>query len=140
MKMFPKHLPFKKYHKVNKSFLSLLEQKAFFPSFCEYGIQAKESGKLTFKQIEACRRTLRRGLGKAGYFRIRVFTNSPVYTKPIASRMGKGKGGLSHWIAPIQKGQVIFEINCSTKEQAYYVLNKASSKLPIKIKIVSLKF
>jgi ribosomal protein L16/L10AE len=55
---------FKKFHKFNFIFLTSLEQKAFFLRFGQYGLQAKESGKLTFKQIEACRRTLRRGISK----------------------------------------------------------------------------
>jgi ribosomal protein L16/L10AE len=55
---------FKKFHKFNFNFLTSLEQKAFFLRFGQYGLQAKESGKLTFKQIEACRRTLRRGISK----------------------------------------------------------------------------
>lgn len=68
MKAFPSNLKFKKYHKANKSFLQLVEQKVFFPQSGEYAIQALESGKLTFKQIEACRRTLRRGITKAGNY------------------------------------------------------------------------
>ena len=64
MKMYPKRLVFKKYHKVNKNYFSLLEQKVFFPTEGRFAIQSIEPGKLTFKQIEACRRTLRRGFGK----------------------------------------------------------------------------
>lgn len=64
MKTFPNNLEYKKYHKVNKNFLTLLEQKFFFPLEGNFAIQAAESGKLTYKQIEACRRTIRRGLGK----------------------------------------------------------------------------
>lgn len=66
MKMFPSNLKFKKYHKANKVFFSLFERKVFFPLDGEFAIQASEAGKLTFKQIEACRRTIRRGLGKLG--------------------------------------------------------------------------
>lgn len=57
----------------------------------EYAIQAQESGKLTFKQIESCRRALRRGLGKSARILFRIFTSVPVSKKPIASRMGKVK-------------------------------------------------
>ena len=140
MKMFPSNLLFKKYHKANKNFLQLNDQKSFFPLFCEFALQTEEAGKLTYKQIESCRRTIRRGLGKKGVFKIRLFTSVPVSSKPISSRMGSGKGGISHWIAPIKKGQVIFEINCFSKEQAFFILTKASSKLPIKTKIVNLKY
>jgi large subunit ribosomal protein L16 len=66
MKSYPTNLKFKKYHKANKNFLTLSEQKVFFPYKGEFAIQALEAGKLTFKQIEACRRTLRRGITKSG--------------------------------------------------------------------------
>jgi large subunit ribosomal protein L16 len=96
MKQFPSNLKFKKYHKVNYSFSYLIEKKVFFPIYGEYAIQSVDSGKLTFKQIESCRRTLRRGLKKKSKLWIRCFTNAPVTQKPIASRMGKGKGNISH--------------------------------------------
>lgn len=96
MKMFPNNLSFKKYHKADKKFLHLLEQKSFFPFFFQYGVKADEPGKITYKQIEAFRRTLRRGLGKKGFYKIKIFTYSPVTSKPISSRMGSGKGGISY--------------------------------------------
>lgn len=96
MKQYPSNLKFKKYHKVNYSFTSLLDRKRFFLGDGVFGIQAEASGKITFKQIEACRRTLRRGLKKSGNIWIRVFTYAPVTKKPVAARMGKGKGGFSH--------------------------------------------
>ena len=68
-------------------------------------------GKLTYKQIEACRRTIRRGLKKLGFLFIRVFTGTPVTKKPSATRMGKGKGSISYRVAIIKKGQIIFEIS-----------------------------
>jgi len=96
MKQYPTNLKFKKYHKVNFSFSFFLERKVFFPLYASFCIQAVEAGKLTFKQIESCRRTLRRGLGKKSDLYIRCFTNVPVTQKPIAARMGKGKGGISY--------------------------------------------
>jgi ribosomal protein L16/L10AE len=66
MKQFPSNLKFKKYHKVNYFYNATIEKKVFFPLDGEYGIQSLESGKIKFKQIEACRRTIRRGLTKMG--------------------------------------------------------------------------
>lgn len=83
---------FKKFHRFNINFLNLLDQKNFFLRYGQYGLQALEAGKLTFKQIEACRRTIRRGITKIGLLWIRVFTFVPVTKKSISSRMGKGKG------------------------------------------------
>ena len=94
MKQFPSNLKFKKYHKVNYSFKHLLDRKRFFLIKGNYGLKSEEAGKITGKQIESCRRTLRRGLKKTGHIFIRLFTNTPVTRKSVASRMGKVKGRL----------------------------------------------
>lgn len=67
MKQFPNNLRYKKYHKVNHSFIYLLERKSFYPFFGNYALQALEPGKLTFKQIESTRKVLKRGTRKLGF-------------------------------------------------------------------------
>lgn len=96
MKQYPNNLKFKKYHKINFFYSVSLEKKIFYPVDGEYSLQSLEYGKIKFKQIEACRRTIRRGLNKLGKLWIKLFTNTPVSKKALASRMGKGKGNLSH--------------------------------------------
>ena len=96
MKQSPSRLKFKKYHKVNSSFLFLKEQKRFVPLNGLFGLKALNYGKLTFKQIEAGRRAIRRTTKKSGKLTINVFTGSSVSKKPVASRMGKGKGAHSY--------------------------------------------
>jgi large subunit ribosomal protein L16 len=88
--------------------------------------------------MEACRRTLRRGLKKQGKLWIRCFPWAPFTKKPIASRMGKGKGKLSHWFSPIKQGQVLFEMQYTafSSYKSHLVLRKASSKLPVKTTII----
>lgn len=140
MKQFPNNLKWKKYHKVNYSFIYLLERKSFYPFFGRYGLKALKPGKLTFIQIESCRKTLKRGLRKNGFLWIRVFTWVPVTKKSVGVRMGKGKGNISHWIAPIKKGQILFEINGINFYKSVSLLKKALSKLPIKVSIVKLKY
>jgi ribosomal protein L16/L10AE len=66
MKQFPNNLKFKKYHKINKFFFTCLEKKIFYPINGNYSLQCLEKGKITFKQIEAARRTIKRGLTKTG--------------------------------------------------------------------------
>jgi large subunit ribosomal protein L16 len=95
---------------------------------------------LTAKQLESCRRTLRRTLGKTAKIWLRPFTSIPVSSKGIASRMGKGKGAVSHWIAVVRQGKILIEVGCSRSSWAYLALLKASSKLPIKTKVLDLKF
>jgi ribosomal protein L16/L10AE len=66
MKQFPSNLKFKKYHKINYFYNFTIEKKLFYPINGEYSLQCLESGKITFKQLEACRRTIKRGLSKVG--------------------------------------------------------------------------
>lgn len=96
MKQLPSNYIYKKNHKINYSYIKLMERKNFFSYFGQFGLQSLKFGKLTYKQIEACRRTIRRGLKKLGILYIRVFTGIPVTKKALASRMGKGKGTISH--------------------------------------------
>lgn len=95
MKQCPSRLKFKKNHKLRKSFLHLLDKKNFFPVFGSFCLKSIESGKLTLKQIESGRRSIRRDVKKAGKLWIRVFTSFSVTSKPLATRMGKGKGSHS---------------------------------------------
>ena len=128
--------------------------KNFSPLVCNVGLQACETGKLTLKQIEACRVTLSRGLRMLKKLKIRkncysesfIFFNNINYfmsetAKPILVRMGKGKGKHKRWIFVVKKGQVLFEIQL--KYLNIYSLNllKCSiKKLPIKVRFVILKY
>lgn len=136
MKQFPNNLKFKKYHKANYFYNKTKEKKSFFLTNGDYAIQSLESGKIHFKQIESCRRTIKRGLKKLGVLWIKLFTSIPVTKKSLASRMGKGKGNIAYWITPIKQGQVLFEISGVNHEKALYILGKSKSKLPIKTKII----
>jgi len=138
MKQFPSNMKYKKYQKNNYFFNSSIEKKSFLPMDGEFAIQAVQSGKIKFKQIEACRRTIKRSLKKMGFLWIKLFTNIPVYKKSLASRMGKGKGNLAYWIAPIRLGQILFEISGCSLTRANYILNKSKTKLPLKTKVVKL--
>lgn len=138
MKQYPNNLKFKKYHKANNFFFINIEKKLFFPLDGEYALQCLEPGKLKFKQIEACRRTIKRGLLKKDNLWIKLFTNIPVTKKSISSRMGKGKGNVSHWVVAVKRGQILFEISTLKFEKALFVLTKAKTKLPIKTKFIKI--
>lgn len=142
MKSFPNlnRWKFKKLHRPNYNFINLVEQKMFLISDGRFAIQAAEPGKLTAKQLESCRRTLPRTLGKSAQILLRPFTSVPVTQKSVASRMGKGKGPISYWIAVIRQGKIIVEVNCLNSSKIYLALLKASSKLPLKTNIINLKF
>ena len=136
MKQNPNRTKFKKYHRVQSSVFSLLEQKTFMPTKGFYGLKALESGKLKFIHIEAARRTIRRVTKKNGEMFINVFTNFSVTRKSLGSRMGRGKGLHSFWICPVKKGQILYELNCLSDIMAFKALYSASSKLTVKTLIV----
>ena len=140
MKQNPSKLKFKKLHKINFVYSKIQDNKTFMLNFGLLGIQALQYGRLTYKQIEACRRTIRRGLKKTGNIWINVFTYVPITKKPIASRMGKGKGNISHWVAPIRRGQVSYEINSFETVRTHNILKKVISRLPFKSKIISPRY
>lgn len=140
MKQNPKYIKYKKNHKLKLSFYNIMDSKSFIPMKYEYGLQCIESGKILYKHIEACRKSVRRTLKKDGSFFIRIFPFFSVTKKPLAVRMGKGKGNHSYWMAPVKKGQVIFEIMSINHVLSYEALIKAKSKLPLQTKIIKLKF
>ena len=96
MKQYPSRLKFKKNHRPSFSTLYLKESKLFYPERGVMMLQSQENYKLTFNQLEACRKCIRRIIEKQGVVFLRVFTNISVTKKPVATRMGKGKG--SHHI------------------------------------------
>jgi len=96
MKQCPSRLKYKKNHKSRSSILFLEEQKNFQPLRGFIALKSLENYKLTYNQIEACRKSIRRALKKKGIIFIRLFTNISVTKKPIASRMGSGKGSHSY--------------------------------------------
>jgi len=132
MKQYPSNLKYKKNHKLSASLLYLIEKKNFYPYNGYISLKATKNCKLTYNQIEACRKSIRRALRKQGSIWLRVFTNISITKKPLASRMGKGKGSHSHWIVYIRKGQVICEVISENYNRAIKALKNASKKLPFK--------
>lgn len=92
MKQQPSRLKYKKYHKPSSSNLYLLEQKNITPIKGQLALKALENKKITFNQLEACRKSIRRIVKKNGLVFLRIFTYHSITKKPLASRMGKGKG------------------------------------------------
>lgn len=95
MKQQPSRLKYKKYHKPPSSTLYLFEQKNIIPVRGALALKALENGKITYNQLEACRKSIRRMIKKSGQVFLRVFTYHSITKKPLASRMGKGKGSHS---------------------------------------------
>ena len=104
--------------------------------FGEYGLQALEPAWVTAQQIEAVRVTINRKLKKVGKLFLRVFPDKPVSKKPAETRMGKGKGNVEYWVALVQPGRMMFEIEGVEPEIAREAFRLAASKLPIKTEFV----
>ena len=102
----------------------------------EYGIQALEAGWITGNQIEAARIAMTRYIKRGGKVWIKIFPDKPITTKPIGTRMGKGKGAVEYWVAPVKPGRVMFEIAGVTEEVAREALRLAANKLSVKCKFV----
>lgn len=102
-------------------------------SFGEFGFKAIERGRMTARQIEAARRALTRHIKRGGKVWIRVFPDKPITKLPLEVRMGKGKGNVEYWVAEIQPGKVLFEIEGVSKELAMEAFQLAKAKLPFKV-------
>ena len=128
----PKKIKFKK---IRKGKLSALEFKTNKLKFGTIGLKTAESGLLNAKQIEAARQAIARKTKRKSKIWIRIFPDLPITSKPTGTRMGKGKGQISHWAARVRGGTVIFEICGTNIDTMIDSLKTGGAKLPIKTKI-----
>jgi large subunit ribosomal protein L16 len=124
-----------KYKKTRKGKLKKLEFKASTIRFGEFGLKAQIAGMITARQIEAARRTIARKIKRKGKIWICIFPDLPITAKPTESRMGKGKGSVSYWVARVRGGTTLFEVCGIPKHIAMEALKAGSKKLPIRTKI-----
>ena len=100
-------------------------------SFGEYGLKATGRGRITARQIEAGRRAITRHVKRGGKIWIRVFPDKPISKTPLEVRMGKGKGSVEYWVAQIQPGRVLYEIEGVSEELAREAFELAAQKMPL---------
>jgi large subunit ribosomal protein L16 len=100
-------------------------------SFGDFGLKATTRGRLTSRQIESARRTITRTVMRGGKLYIRVFPDKPISKKPLEVRMGKGKGNVEYWVAQIQPGRMLYEIEGVSEELAREAFKLAAAKLPV---------
>ena len=106
-------------------------------SFGSHGLKATAAARIRSNQIEAARKVLSRSVGKTGRLWIRIFPDMPYTKKPAEVKLGKGKGDLEGYVAPVLPGRVLFEVDGVTDAVAREALRKAGTKLPVKTKIVA---
>ncbi|CBL43955.1 50S ribosomal protein L16 [gamma proteobacterium HdN1] len=130
----PKRTKFRKQHKGRNRGLALRGAKV---SFGTVGLKALERGRLTARQIEAARRAMTRHIKRGGKIWIRVFPDKPITEKPLEVRMGSGKGNVEYWVALIQPGKVLYEMEGVAPDVAKEAFALAAAKLPIKTAVVT---
>lgn len=106
-------------------------------AFGSFGLKAMTPARITSNQIEAARKVLRRGLGKNGRMWVRIFPDRPYTEKAAETPMGKGKGDPQGFVAIIEPGRVVFEVDGITESEAREALRKSAAKLPISARVVA---
>lgn len=124
----PKRTKFRKQHKGRNRGLAFAGSDV---SFGEYGLKSTGRGRLTARQIESARRAITRHVKRGGKIWIRVFPDKPITKKPLEVRQGKGKGNVEYWVAQIQPGRMLYEIEGISEELAREAFALASAKLPV---------
>jgi large subunit ribosomal protein L16 len=125
-----------KYRKMFKGRNRGAAQRGNVLSFGDYGLQAIGSGFITARQIEAARIAMTRHVKRGGKIWIRVFPDKPVTRKPAETRMGKGKGGLDGWVAPVKRGRMLYEMEGVDPVVAREAMRLAAHKLCVPTRFV----
>lgn len=126
-----------KFRKSQKGKVRGLATKGDRLIFGEFGLKALENGMIRGSHMEACRVAVARKMKGAGKLWFNIFPDKPVSKKPPETRMGKGKGDLSHWVAVVHRGKVVMELSGVPEDFAKRVLRLVSFKLPLKTKFIS---
>jgi len=124
----PKKTKYRKQHKGRNRGLATTANKV---SFGEFGLKALTRGLLTARQIEAARRAMTRHVKRGGKVWIRVFPDKPITKKPLEVRMGSGKGNVEYWVAQIQPGRMLYEMEGVAEDVAREAFKLAAAKLPV---------
>ena len=125
----PKRTKYRKQHKGRNRGLAVKGSKV---SFGDYGLQAQDRGRITARQIEAARRAITRKVRRGAKIWIRIFPDKPITKKPLEVRQGKGKGNVEYWVALVQPGRMLYEMQGVSEELAREAFRLAAAKLPVK--------
>lgn len=135
--LLPKKVKYRKWHTFRKNANKVgVSTRGASIDFGSHGLKALGGARIMSNQIEAARKALSRALGKTGKIWIRVFPDMPLTKKPAEVKLGKGKGDLFGYCAPVKPGRIIFEVDGVADGVAREALRKAGTKLPVKTKVV----
>jgi len=136
--LIPKKVKYRKWHTMRKNANKTgVATRGITVAFGSYGLKAVEGKRIISNQIEAARKVISRTVGKTGKVWIRIFPDMPFTKKPAEVKLGKGKGDLAGYCAPVKPGRVLFEVDGVTEAVAREALRKAGTKLPLKTKIIA---
>jgi large subunit ribosomal protein L16 len=130
----PKNTKYRKVQKGRNRGIAFVANKV---SFGEYGLKATTHGHLTSRQIEAARRCVTRFVKRGGKLWIRVYPDKPITKKPIEVRMGAGKGNVEYWVAVVQPGRMLYEIEGISEVEAREAFRLAAAKLSVQTQFVN---
>lgn len=134
--LIPKKVKHRKWQK-GRSKKRQKETRGISLAFGSFGLQSLENSWISSRQIEASRRTISHFTKRGGKIWIRIFPDKPVTKRPPETTMGGGKGAVDHYVFPVRKGRVIFEIDGVSQEMAREAFRRAGHKLPVKTRIIS---
>ncbi|NLF18478.1 MAG: 50S ribosomal protein L16 [Lentisphaerae bacterium] len=134
MPLMPKRV---KHRKVQRGARAGIASRNNKLDFGEFGLQVLERGWLNANQIEAARVAVTRHMQRRGKIWLRVFPQKPYTSKPLETRMGKGKGAVEGWVAVLRPGNMILEISGCPEVLAREALSRASSKIPFRCRMLS---
>ena len=133
MAMMPKRV---KYRKSQRGKMKGVTQRSNYVAFGEFGLQALEGQWISARHIEAGRVAATHFLRREGKIYIRIFPHKPISSKPLETRMGKGKGDTDYWAAVVRPGQICYEIGGVPEDIAKQALVRVAHKLPIRCRFV----
>ncbi len=133
MRMMPKRV---KFRKCQRGRIKGNATRCNTVAFGEYGLQSMEPGYVTAQQLEAGRIAVSHFLSREGKLTIRVFPHKPVSSKPIETRMGKGKGETEFWVAVVKPGTVLYEIAGVPEILAKQAFSRVAHKLPVRVRMI----
>lgn len=136
--LLPKKVKYRKWHTFRKNAGKVgVASRGTTIAFGSHALKAQAGARIMSNQIEAARKALSRSLGKTGKIWIRIFPDMPLTKKPAEVKLGKGKGDLFGYCAPVKPGRIIFEVDGVTDALARESLRKAGTKLPLNTKIIA---
>jgi len=113
-----------------------ISQRGHTIAFGSFAIKTMDEKFITSRQIEAARIAATRFMKREGQMWIRIFPDKPITKKPAEVRMGKGKGAVEYWVAPVKPGRILFELEGVTLDVAQEALRLAAQKLPVRTKFI----